>query len=491
MSLKVLKFPDIQLSGRPVFWDTRQFEGAKTNSKPLFVLPSLSDPSRHNILEFIKQLKNKYEFETVGNNGEDCDIAVGDSGRYLSEISAAHYAYPSKKLKVIGVTGTNGKTSTCSMLRHLLVHAGKSVCELGTLGLRLWNPSQKDQPVLNLETGFTTPVGPTLQNLFSQLIKMQCEYVVMEVSSHSCSLGRIGGTWFEGLVFTNLTPDHLDFHGDMLSYENSKKSFFTDYAVSPLRVLDSQVRHAPTLGAVIVSSETSADTSGRIFQGISNYKKSIVSLSDVKVLEKSIYGTRLELFENLEPVFLPVLGDYQVENFLGAATLLREGGIPCQSISSFTGISGRMELVKSTDGKVFFVDYAHTPDALKKSLQTLSALKSKNQKLFVVMGCGGDRDKLKRPQMGKIAGELADFVIITNDNPRTENPRDIVSQIEAGISEKSKVHIELDREKAIGLARKNMSALDICLVAGKGHEQYQIVGDQKLSFSDQKVILSS
>ena len=385
--------------------------------------------------------------------------------RDLALVASKFYGNPSSSLKVIGVTGTNGKTTTAYILYHLLNRLGKKTAIIGTVEYGL--------PEKKFPSERTTPSPITFFRLLREFKEAGALFVVCEVSSHGLKLHRVTGTDFEGAVFTNLTPEHLDFHKDLWDYFLSKEKLFF-----------------MTKKAGVVNAD---DPFGEVLLGLralfpcklSGFgKRGEFRIERVKNLEDGLL-LKLSYKGEVYTIKTSLRGYFNAYNVAGAFSLLVELGFsPAELLNLFDGISvpGRMEEVV----KNVFVDYAHTPDALEKVLKALREFKRGN--LIVIFGCGGDRDREKRPLMGSIAEKLADFIILTSDNPRSEDPAQIVNEILSGIKERSKVEVILDRRLAIERGLKLKKEEDILLIAGKGHETYQEIDRKKIPFDDRKVV---
>ncbi|TGL61463.1 UDP-N-acetylmuramoyl-L-alanyl-D-glutamate--2,6-diaminopimelate ligase [Leptospira sarikeiensis] len=393
-------------------------------------------------------------------------------------IASSILGNPSEKLKVIGVTGTNGKTSLTHILSYLGESQGKSCGIIGTTGVKYKGKLS--------DTGYTTPDPSSLQLILKEMLDAGVEYVFMEASSHGLKLGRTNGVRFQAGVFSNLTQDHLDFHPDMLDYLQSKALLFSSLS-----------KHPNTFGVI----DTDAP-GGKDFQ---KYVRSISQ--DLKLfhlgkeegefpisketfsLEKTSYTIRLsELWGKDTIVDTNLLGGFNVRNtalaFVTALGLGWDKQSLLNSLQSIPQIPGRFQIYYSKDrSRMAVVDYAHTPDALENILKSIR--ESKPNELIALFGCGGDRDRTKRPKMAKIAQDLADKVILTSDNPRTEDPEIILNDIQAGfVGEYSPFLREADRAKAIHFGISSLKEGSCLLVAGKGHEDYQIIGKEKRHFDD-------
>ncbi len=488
------KFPEIVFEGRRLIWDSRQVP----NSQGEWVF--IPDDSWVNA-EIKQKLLSRTNAKFIGGIGTGLDLEVPNPRNLLGEWASLALGEPSRKLKVLGVTGTNGKTTSTAILRALALATGENVCELGTLGLQLWESKNPNFPTEIISTGFTTPEAPQLHFLFSQLIKKNVKVVVMEVSSHASTLGRISGVDFDGMVFTNLTQDHLDFHETLEKYALAKMKLFTDFLPlsnnqsSKIEISKKSKFAILNLGGDI-AYPFSAEVQGQIPKSVRVQK--FTSGIDFKIINETDLGIEIDIqkqgpLERVGRVQIPLLGAYNAENFFGAY-LLASQVFPNllnfnlqDSVRNFSGVSGRMESVKT--GSRVWVDYAHTPDALEKSLRTLVDLKQNKEKIWIVFGCGGDRDRSKRPLMGRVASQLADVIVLTSDNPRSEDPNQIIAEVKNGIlnSTSQNFYSEVDRKRAIEYAIKSRAHGDFVLIAGKGHESVQIFADKTIEFSDQKI----
>jgi len=410
-------------------------------------------------------------------------IKVKDTRKAFGILSSTMHDEPSMSLRLVGITGTNGKTTTAHMLAACLRSIGRRVAVMGTLG------ASSDEG-FHSELPHTTPEAHLIQSHLRQFANMGIQDVVMEVSSHALSQDRVFGCAFDVGVFTNLTQDHLDYHGDMESYFIAKSMLFTCYA-----------EYARSVGKEFTAVINADNGYGKrlmemcktklITYGLS--ERSDVLATDINVgREKSIARFCIKPTKETVELKLPLIGLFNIYNALAAiATLvaLGEDAIPAVKVlESFEPPRGRLERVDMGQPFSVFVDYAHTPDSLLQVLRTLKPLKG-DGRLIVVFGCGGDRDKTKRPKMGHIASSEADIVVVTSDNPRSEDPLAIIHQILEGVDDSSrhKVYVEPDRRKAIFKAIMLAEANDIVLIAGKGHETYQIIGQEKIPFDDREV----
>ncbi|MEK6194898.1 MAG: UDP-N-acetylmuramoyl-L-alanyl-D-glutamate--2,6-diaminopimelate ligase [Deltaproteobacteria bacterium] len=414
---------------------------------------------------------------------------VSDTRKALASLADAFFDHPSQELTLVGITGTNGKTTTAYILESILKKSGFNVGVIGTINYR-YNQKEFDNPV-------TTPESLDLQRILRDMKTHGVSHVVMEVSSHAIDLNRIFRCDIDVAVFTNLSQDHLDYHRDMQSYWDCKKRLFTEYLV--------QGRDSHTKAAVI-----NADSSqGReLIEEVScpsvavgHAKKNQIHPLVVDMGLRGISGT-IEISGHTFPFQSKLAGRHNLENILCAAGAAAALDVSPQSIQAgietISAVPGRLQRVPGPADRPIFVDYAHTPDALENVLQALQALKP--DRLICVFGCGGDRDKAKRPMMGEISGRLSDLTIVTSDNPRMEKPAAIIADILPGLKtvcsleylpgelqngwQKKGFLVEPDRKQAIQLGIQASKAGDIVVIAGKGHETYQIVGDRTLSFSD-------
>lgn len=397
-------------------------------------------------------------------------IIHDDVSQIEADIAAAYYNFPSESLFMVGVTGTNGKTTTCYLIKHIFDNAQKKTGLLGTVEYILGKNK--------FASTLTTPDNVKIQKYLKEMVVDGCTSAALEVSSHGLEQGRLDNVNFNVGIFSNLSQDHLDYHLNFENYADSKKRLFD--------ALDSS-------GAAIVNIDDEwaakmiETTKARIITYGTENKKADFFAKNIKF---SLEGLEFELIykDSVEKVKARLTGLFNVYNILAAIAASVEAEISLgqiiKSIETFNSAPGRLERVKSKKDFYVFVDFAHTPEALKNVLQTLRALKP--NKIITVFGCGGDRDRTKRPLMGKICSELSDINVITSDNPRSEPPLQIISEIEAGFKTKNYL-VEEDRskaiEKAINLAEKN----DIVLIAGKGHETSQIFANKTILFNDREI----
>lgn len=409
-------------------------------------------------------------------------VKVKDSRLALALLAGRFWDDPSRKLRLIGVTGTNGKSTTTFLCRAVLSAAGYKVGLSGTIRNLV---GDRDLPVVR-----TTPEATDLQPLLAEMVRAGCTYAVMEVSSHALALKRVAGCEFDTAVFTNLTQDHLDFHEDLESYFEAKALLFRSLHTAYEDSIKAAKRAVINLDDAAGRSLLKQVTVPAITYGLA--EKADVRAAELTVTRQ---GSTFDVFfpGGSSKVHLPLCGRFNVYNSLAALAVgLAEGVDPAAAIKaleSFPGVPGRFESIRAGQEFSVIVDYAHTPDGLENVLDT--AREIKEGRLVVVFGCGGDRDRSKRPVMGRIAATKADYCIITSDNPRTEEPEAILRDIEAGIVSLGKGHAPYrlvpDRElaitEAIAMARKG----DVVLIAGKGHEDYQIFRDRTIHFDDREV----
>ncbi|NUM32219.1 MAG: UDP-N-acetylmuramoyl-L-alanyl-D-glutamate--2,6-diaminopimelate ligase [Bacteroidetes bacterium] len=401
-------------------------------------------------------------------------ILTDNSRKTLGRLASNFYQNPSKKLKLIGVTGTNGKTTVCTLLYNLFISLGYKSALISTV------QNQINGRVL--KSSHTTPDAVSLNQLLNDMVNEGCEFCFMEVSSHAVEQFRIEGLEYTGAVFTNITHDHLDYHKTFENYLKAKKSFFDNLSYTAFALTNKDDKN----GSVMLQNTLA-----------SKYSYSLKSISDfkAKIIESDLQGLLLSI-DNVQAWF-NLIGNFNAYNLIavyGTAFLL---GINKNEIitalTKCTGAKGRFEVFKSKNGIIGIVDYAHTPDALKNVLETINKIRTKNETLITIFGCGGNRDKEKRAVMGDIATQNSDRVIITNDNPRSENPDEIINQIKSGIKPQhyKKMIVISNREEAINAAVGFAKKGDIILLAGKGHENYQETGNVKIPFDDTEKLKSA
>ena len=405
--------------------------------------------------------------------GDAVLIAPEPLTRWAGELAAAFWSQPSRRLALIGVTGTNGKTTTTYLIEHLAVSSGRPSALFGTLVNR-W-------PGHSVTAQHTTAFADLLQAQLAQAVEAGAQIGAMEVSSHALDQQRVAGCHFSGAVFTNLTQDHLDYHPSMQAYFEAKARLFAE----PLLAGGAVVNGDDPWGAQLVSRLGKAcwrssleDPSAELF------------IRDLQLGAGGVRGV-LQTPAGEGPFHSPLLGRFNLMNLLQAVGALVQQGVPLpqllEGLANFRGVPGRMERVVVGDGRgdpAVLVDYAHTPDGLANALAACRPFTE--GRLICVFGCGGDRDRSKRPQMGAIAAQLADQLYVTSDNPRTEDAQQILADVTAGIAPGASMQVEADRAVAIADAIAAAAPGDLVLIAGKGHEDYQILGTTKVHFDDRE-----
>ncbi len=397
-------------------------------------------------------------------------IRVTDSAAEVGRMASLFYGSPSGKLKLVGVTGTNGKTTIATLLYDMFRALGYKAGLISTVTYRIGDKA--------IESTHTTPDAIRLNAMMAEMADCGCDYCFMEVSSHSIVQQRIAGLEFAGGIFTNITHEHLDYHGTFAEYIRAKKLFFDSLPKGAFALTNADDRN----GGVMVQN-TAANVKTYSLKSFADYK--------CRILETVPEGMLLEL--DSEQVWVKFLGRFNASNLTavyGAARLLGAGKDEAlTALSTLTPVSGRFETVRSASGVTAIIDYAHTPDALSNVIDTINDLRQGGGKLFVVVGCGGKRDKTKRPEMARIALEGSDTAIFTSDNPRNEKPEDIIADMTAGLTGSRRWLTITDRGEAIKAAAMMARSGDIILIAGKGHETYQIIGDRTHHFDDHEEIL--
>lgn len=402
-------------------------------------------------------------------------IVVNSTEEMIAKISNIFYTEPSLKLNIIGVTGTNGKTTVTHLIQKLYEAFNQKCALIGTLGHKFSSEEEY------LDAKHTTPQALELQSLLYDINEKCIDNVVMEVSSHSLVQHRVDCVDFNGAVLTNLTQDHLDFHITMDNYFKAKSMLFADLLIGDFAVINADDEYADRFMDVISPS-------------VSKYTYGIKKDADVMAKDVTFSGEGASftcIVKGKEyKTTLSMNGMFSVYNVLAAITTALALGFDIeksiQVLEKISGVAGRFEVVVKKP--VVIVDYAHTPDGLENVLKAAREITPKGGKLICIFGCGGDRDATKRPKMGKIAEELADKVIVTSDNPRSENPQQIITDILAGFKSTTDVIVEPDRELAIKEAYKLANANDVVLVAGKGHEDYQILANETIHFDDREKV---
>ena len=462
------------------------FDSRKAEKGGLFVAMKGEQSNGH---EFIQQVITAgvtsivCEVLPISKEANVTYIKVKDSNAALGIIASNFFDNPSEKLKLVGITGTNGKTTTATLLYNLFSSLGYGVGLISTVENKISSPSKNEnKPVkereITISSTHTTPDAIQLNSLFKKMVDANCTYGFMEVSSHAVVQKRISGVKFSGAVFTNITHDHLDYHKTFEEYLKAKKKFFDDLDEEAFALVNKDDMNGMTM-----------------LQNTRAVKKtfSLKSLADFKckIIENQLSGLLLSI-DGIE-TWSKLIGSFNANNLLAiyaTAILLGQEKIKVLTqLSNLDSVSGRFQQVNA-HGVVGIVDYAHTPDALLNVLKTIRDIKSGNGKVITVVGCGGDRDALKRPIMARIACEESDKVILTSDNPRSENPDDIIKQMQTGVdrSYQKKVLSITDRKEAIRTACSIAESGDVILVAGKGHEKYQEIKGVKHPFDDVKTL---
>lgn len=449
-----------------------QFDSRNVDDKTLFVCIKGYKVDGHSFIQSAYEKGARaFLVEDDVERLEDCTyIKVDNTRKAMAIVSANLNNNPTKDLKVIGVTGTNGKTSISTFLKELLSLNNSKVGLVGTISI--------DNGKEVIVSKNTTPESADLQKHFRTMLESGCDYCAMEVSSHSLMLNRVDATEFKIGLFTNLTPDHLDFHKDLDDYRNAKELLFH-------KTTDANIINIDDEGGKVIANNIKDLKTPLYTYGIDN--KADFMAKDIKI---NASGTSYRLVTPTyeADIFIPVPGKFTVYNTLAVIAGCYVLNIPISTIqeglAKTKGVPGRFETVPNDKGIHVIVDYAHTPDALENVINTARGFAT--NRIITVFGCGGDRDNSKRPLMGKIADELSDIAILTSDNPRTEDPNRIISHVLNGMSSDN-YEVVIDRREAIKRAIEIAQKDDIVLIAGKGHEDYQIIGTEKIHFDDKEV----
>lgn len=410
------------------------------------------------------------EFPKVIVNGVTY-IKVTNSNEALAFMASNYYENPSSKIKLVGVTGTNGKTTIASLLYQLFKKAGYKVGLLSTVKILVDETEYK--------ATHTTPDSLTINYYLNEMVATGCEFCFMEVSSHGIHQKRTEGLQFQGGIFTNLSHDHLDYHKTFAEYRDVKKKFFDDLPKTAFAISNIDDKN----GAIMFQN-TKAKKITYALKSYADYK--------AQILENQFTGLLMKINNN--EVWTKLIGSFNAYNLLAIYAAAVELGIEEQEtlrlLSDLESVSGRFQYIVSSSKITAIVDYAHTPDALENVLKTIEDIRTKNEQLITVVGCGGDRDKTKRPIMAQIASELSTKAIFTSDNPRTEDPAVILEEMEKGVEPQNykKTLSILDRKQAIKTACQLAEANDIILIAGKGHETYQEINGVRHDFDDLKIV---
>lgn len=423
---------------------------------------------------FVEEIPSGFESKTPV-------VRVKDSSEAMSCVAKLFYGDPTLEQFCVGVTGTNGKTTSCFLVQKILEALGKKCAVSGTIGTFFGDYEE--------EATLTTPDFSELQKKFMELSSKGAEAIAFEASSHALDQGRIRGIELDAAIFTNLSPEHLDYHQSMEEYYVAKRKLFSQCLPSSKKARKIAIVSEATSFGVKLVEDLRAITGIELWSWGEKEKKNDRYLQ-LSGLDSKLSGCTavLRYREKDYELFSPLIGKHNIENIVGALCLGLAMGEELDQLipvfKDFTGVPGRLERV----GDRAFVDYAHTPDALENVLMTLRPLTK--GKLKLVFGCGGDRDREKRPKMGEISELYADEIFVTSDNPRTENPDQIIQQILKGMQRVKKIVVEADRKKAILSAAESLDSDDVLLVAGKGHETYQILGKKRLEFDDREVLQS-
>lgn len=451
-----------------------EFDSRKVSENDVFIAIRGTISDGH---EFIETAINKGAIAIICESFPEIIVSgityikVNDTNKAMAFMAANYFDNPSQKLKLIGITGTNGKTTIASLLFQLFQKAGFKTGLLSTVKIVVDTNEYK--------ATHTTPDSISINHYLNEMVIAGVEYCFMEVSSHGIHQKRTEGLHFNGGVFTNLSHDHLDYHATFSEYRDVKKSFF-DYLPKTAFALS----NIDDKNGSVMLQNTNARKLTYALKTYADYK--------AQILENQLSGLLLKINDN--EVWVRLIGTFNAYNLLAiygtAVELGMESLEVLRLLSELESVSGRFQYIIS-DGKITaIVDYAHTPDALENVLKTINDIRTKNEQLITVVGCGGDRDKTKRPVMAGIAADLSDKIIITSDNPRTENPETIIEEMEAGVAPhnyKKTVSI-VDRKQAIKTACQLAQANDIILIAGKGHETYQEINGVRHDFDDMKIV---
>jgi UDP-N-acetylmuramoyl-L-alanyl-D-glutamate--2,6-diaminopimelate ligase len=401
-------------------------------------------------------------------------LGVKDSAEALGTVASNYYDQPSTHLKLVGITGTNGKTTTATLLFKMFRELGYKVGLISTV------QNQINEQVI--PASHTTPDAIALNKLLADMVAKGCSHCFTEVSSHSVVQRRIAGISFTGAVFTNITHDHLDFHKTFAEYIKAKKRFFDDLPASAFALVNKD-----DVNGMVMLQNTKAKKKTFALKNAADYK--------CKIMENTLAGLVLSI--DGRETWTRLIGDFNAYNLLGiyaAAVLLGEDKENVLKVlSSLEAVEGRFQYTKAPNGTIGIVDYAHTPDALENVLNTINEVRTPRERVITVVGCGGDRDKTKRPVMASIACEKSDKVILTSDNPRSEDPAEIIHEMEKGVNpvHKKKTLSIVDRREAIKTACHMAEKGDIILLAGKGHEKYQEIKGIKHPFDDMQILMEN
>ena len=451
-----------------------EFDSRKITDSDIFVAINGTLSNGHNFIDKAIQLGAIViiceQYPTQIHDGITY-VQVLNSNAALAHLATNFFDNPSTKLKLVGITGTNGKTTIASLLYQLYKKAGYKVGLLSTVKILV--------DTLEYKATHTTPDSVTINYYLNEMVEMGCEFCFMEVSSHGIDQKRTEGLLFVGGVFTNLTHDHLDYHNSFAEYRDVKKSYFDYLPKSAFALINADDKN----GAVMLQN-TKAKKVTYALKSYADYK--------AVVLENQLSGLLLKINDN--EVWVKLIGTFNAYNLIAIYGVAVELGMESleamRLLSELESVSGRFQFIVSAQKITAIVDYAHTPDALENVLNTINNIRTKNEQLITVIGCGGDRDKAKRPIMAQIASSLSDKLILTSDNPRSENPETIIAEMEIGVEPQNfkKMLSINDRKQAIKTACQFAKSGDIILIAGKGHENYQEIQGVRHHFDDMEQV---
>ena len=449
-------------------FDSREVE----NGTMFFALKGLKTDGHKYIDNAIEKGANTIVCEILPKNLNDniTYIQTKDSHLCLALIADTYYGHPSQQLKLIGITGTNGKTTLATLSYDLMTKAGFKAGLISTVNIKVGGTE--------FQTRFTTPDALTINRFLKMMVNQSVTHCFIEVSSHGIDQERTTGLYFSGGVFTNLTHDHLDYHNDFAEYRDVKKKFFDMLPQTSFALTNIDDKNG-----VFMLQNTHAKKKTYSLKTLADY--------NAKIIENSIDGLHLKI--NNDEVWTQLIGSFNAYNLLAIYAISRELGLEhtgiLQHLSTLQNVAGRFQYFVSDRDATVIIDYAHTPDALNNVLSTIKDISRAGNHVITVVGCGGDRDKAKRPVMGHIASSISDTAIFTSDNPRSEDPQSIIEDMEKGVhSENSDKTLSiLDRKAAIKTARKLSKKGDIILIAGKGHETYQEIKGVRYDFDDYQI----
>ncbi len=466
--LQVLGSTDIEIN--EIVFDSR-----KAGPNKVFVAVKGVQVDGHQFIPQALQAGiNVLVVETIPQNVPDqvTVVQVANSARALGLLASAFYEHPSQQLTLVGVTGTNGKTTTVTLLYDLFSGLGYKCGLLSTVENRIAGQV--------IASTHTTPDAVAINALLAQMVEAECDYAFMEVSSHAVDQGRIAGLDFKGAIFTNITHDHLDYHLTFDNYIRAKKGFFDQLSKQAFALINIDDKRG-----MVMTQNTAA--------GINRYSLRQMAEFRARIIENSLTGLHLDI--DNQDFYGRLIGEFNAYNLLAVyatAVLLDQDKVEVLTqLSRLKAAEGRFDYVLDQKRQVTaIVDYAHTPDALEKVLETIQALRKGDSKVLTVVGCGGDRDRTKRPTMAKVACQYSDQVILTSDNPRSEEPEAIIREMETGIPAEARKQVLsiTDRKEAIRTACRLAQTGDVVLVAGKGHEKYQEIKGVKHPFDDKEIL---